>query len=122
MLVTYPDNIIFFRFLLHLKSKYIYNNISNFDTMSFIHNPVINYSLRTLLHPFRKLIPEKFYFAINGTVKINLNEGKSLILSGNPTSNLIRILFWMGVRGFEYDEYKIFIRLVKRYLTLESKL
>lgn len=81
--------------------------------MSVIHNQVVNQSLRTLLRPFRNMIPDRFNFAINGTVTIDLGQNKSLIFIGNPTSNLVRVLFWKGIQGFEYDAYKVFIELVK---------
>lgn len=81
--------------------------------MALIHHPILNYSLRTLLYPFRRLIPENFYFAINGTIKIDLGKKKHLIFHGNPTSGLVRMLFWKGIKGFEYNAYKIFIELVK---------
>ncbi len=82
--------------------------------MPFIHTNPINLILRRALFPFRKLMPEKFYFAINGTEVVKLTEGKRMIFHANPTSNLLRVLFWKGIEGFEYAPYKVFVELAKR--------
>ncbi|MCC6691660.1 MAG: FkbM family methyltransferase [Bacteroidia bacterium] len=37
-----------------------------------------------------------------------------MLVSGNPTSNLIRVLFWKGAKGFEYDELQVFKHLIKK--------
>jgi FkbM family methyltransferase len=42
-----------------------------------------------------------------------LPEQKTLILDANLSSNLTRVLFWEGVKGFEYQELPIFIALAK---------
>jgi FkbM family methyltransferase len=59
-------------------------------------------------------MPESSYFAINGTETIKLTEGRKLIFHANPTSNLLRVLFWKGIEGFEYAPYKVFVELAKR--------
>ncbi len=81
--------------------------------MAFIHRHPNNIIFRTLLRPFRKLISPKYYFAIDGTITIDLSEGKQLHFEANPTSNLLRVLFWHGIEGFEFNEYKIFKELSK---------
>ena len=78
-----------------------------------IHRKYFNKVIRTVVRPFRKMLPERLYFAINGTIDIDLGEGKSMLLHGNPTSNLVRLLFWYGVHGFEYYEYKIFSQIIQ---------
>jgi FkbM family methyltransferase len=80
--------------------------------MALIHNKTVNLVARSILRPFASLIPKKFQFAINGTITIDLGEGKKMLFHSNPTSNVFNMLFWGGVRGFEYSEYKIFTRLV----------
>lgn len=80
--------------------------------MSFIHKKPVNLLARTLLKPFAGILPKRLHFAINGTITINLGEGKTMLFHSNPTSNVFNMLFWGGVRGFEYSEYKIFIKLV----------
>ncbi len=82
--------------------------------MPLIHTNPINLILRRILHPFRKFMPERAYFAINGTETIKLTEGKKLIFHANPTSNLLRVLFWKGIEGFEYAPYNVFVELAKR--------
>ena len=78
-----------------------------------IHQRYFNKLIRTLVRPFRKVLPEGLYFSVNGTIKIDLGEGKSMFFHGNATSNLVRLLFWYGIKGFEYDEYKIFSQVIK---------
>lgn len=82
--------------------------------MPFIHKNPINLILRRALSPFKKVLPSRFYFAINGTEVIKLTEGKTMLFHANPTSNLLRVLFWKGIQGFEYAPYKIFVELAKR--------
>ncbi|MGE0567476.1 MAG: hypothetical protein AB7O73_05965, partial [Bacteroidia bacterium] len=69
--------------------------------MALIHSKIPNLILRKLLVPFRSITPYRFQFAVNGTEKIKLTEGKSFLLHANPTSNLLRVLFWRGIKGFE---------------------
>ncbi len=80
--------------------------------MSFIHNKTVNLFTRTLLKPFSGILPKKFHFAINGTITIDLGEGKKMLFHSNPTSSVFNALFWGGVKGFEYSEYKTFTKLV----------
>jgi FkbM family methyltransferase len=81
--------------------------------MALIHTQPINYLLRSILKPFSKFLPKKYYFAIDGRIKVKLTEGKQLIFEANPTSNLLRVLFWNGIKGFEFQEYEIFTNLIK---------
>lgn len=82
--------------------------------MPFIHKNPVNLILRRVLQPFKSSIPSKFHFAINGTETIKLTEGKSMLFHANPTSNLLRVLFWRGIEGFEFAPYKVFVKLAKR--------
>lgn len=82
--------------------------------MSFIHHRTVNLIARSVLRPFASLIPKKFHFAINGTITVDLGEGKKMLFHSNPTSNVFNMLFWGGVRGFEYNEYKVFTKLASR--------
>ncbi|PBQ31149.1 hypothetical protein CNR22_05010 [Sphingobacteriaceae bacterium] len=82
--------------------------------MSIIHNPSVNLILRSILKPFKKIIPSRFHFAINGKITVNMPEGKKMVCYANPTSPMLRVLFWGGVKGFEYDELAIFIALAKK--------
>lgn len=82
--------------------------------MALIHNSQINLLIRSILSPFKKLIPAKFHFAINGKVIISMPEGKRMIFYANPTSPLLRELFWYGPKGFEYDELQVFTALAKK--------
>lgn len=82
--------------------------------MAIIHRQPLNFILRSVFHPFRKLIPEKYYFAIDGDISVPLTEGKTMKFTGNPTSNLVRLLFWYGYKGFEPAEYDIFVEVARK--------
>lgn len=82
--------------------------------MAFIHTQPANFIFRSVLRPFRKIIPEKYYFAIDGKIEVELTEGKVLHYTANPTSNLLRVLFWYGIEGFEFNEFHIFTTLIKK--------
>ncbi len=81
--------------------------------MSIIHNKSVNLILRKTLKPLKAFIPSKYYFAINGTENIKLTEGKNMLFHANATSNLLRVLFWKGIQGFEFAPYKVFVHLAK---------
>jgi FkbM family methyltransferase len=82
--------------------------------MKWIYYPGVNLFLRTVLLPFRTLIPKKFLFPVNGSLTVDLPEGKKFIFSGNQTSPHTREMYWYGIKGFEYGTIHIFIDLVKR--------
>lgn len=82
--------------------------------MSIIHNKSVNFILRKALKPFKALLPSKYYFAITGTENVKLTEGKSMLFHANATSNLLRVLFWKGIEGFEFAPYKVFVHLAKK--------
>ncbi len=82
--------------------------------MRLIYNPAINYFLRTVLSPFKKLIPKKYHFPVNGKVNVKLPEGKGFIFAGNQTSPHTTVMYWQGVKGFEYGTLPVFIHLIKQ--------
>jgi FkbM family methyltransferase len=82
--------------------------------MSFIHHKTVNLIVRSILKPFAGVLPKKFHFAINGTINIDLGENKKMKFHSNPTSNVFNMLFWGGVQGFEYNEFRVFTKLVVR--------
>jgi FkbM family methyltransferase len=79
--------------------------------MSLIHRQPLNYLLRTIMRPFRKIMPKKFHFAIDGEISVPLKRGRSMKMTGNPTSNMTRFLFWRGSEEFEPEVYDIFTSL-----------
>lgn len=66
-----------------------------------------------MLKPFSKLIPQKLKFPVNGIIQIKLEEDKNILLKCNETSHLSRLLFWDGIKGFEYHLYRPFSKLIK---------
>ena len=82
--------------------------------MRFIYHPIINSTLRFFLSPFKKLIPKKYHFPVNGKVKVSLPEGKHFIFAGNQTSPHTTVMYWEGVKGFEYGTFIVFEHLIKQ--------
>ena len=82
--------------------------------MALIHTQPFNSILRGICYPFRSIIPERAYFAIDGEISFPLTEGKHMRFCGNPTSNLLRVLFWHGYKGFEAQEYDVFVHVARQ--------
>lgn len=82
--------------------------------MHFIYQKGPNSLLRGLLKPFAPMLPSKWHFPVHGTFTLDLGEGQSLLLETNPTSYLSRLLFWGGIKNFEYHTVRIFSELVKK--------
>ena len=80
--------------------------------MYLIHQPIINKTLKRLVSPFRKLIPLKFHFAIEGDVVVALENKESFLITGNITSPITQTLFWGGVHAFENEEFPFFTKLI----------
>lgn len=76
-----------------------------------IYQPLFNKVIRTLLTPFKRLIPEKLRLPPTGTMSLNI-EGKRLKIATNQTSYLTQLVFWNGYENFEYTP--IFIDLCKK--------
>lgn len=78
-----------------------------------IYKSSINYGVRTLLKPFARFVPEPWQFPVTGVITVHVGEGKRIKLACNPTSYIAKVLFWKGVRGFEYNLVHVFVELVK---------
>lgn len=77
----------------------------------YIYNVYINLILRTLIWPFKNLLPERFKIPVNGVIKVNL-EDKKIYFTANETSPMLRELYWNYYNcNFEFSE--IFIEIVK---------
>jgi FkbM family methyltransferase len=81
--------------------------------MLFIYREGPNKVIRTILKPFSGILPSFFHIPVHGTFPIRLGEGKQILMRANPTSYLARLLYWGGVKGFEYNSVRIFIELAK---------
>ena len=78
-----------------------------------IYNKYINTLLRFILKPISKILPINLKFPVNGIITIKLDSTKSFKISSNPTCGSTKILFWEGIKGFEYSSVKIFMELSK---------
>jgi FkbM family methyltransferase len=59
------------------------------------------------------LLPEGLKFPVNGTFSIEGDGIPTFRMRTNPTSHNSRLLFWNGIRGFEYASIRIFTHLVR---------
>ena len=80
--------------------------------MYLIHQPTINKTLKHLVSPFKKLIPKKFHFAIEGDVSVSLENKESFLITGNITSPITQTLVWGGLHAFENEEFPFFTKLI----------
>ncbi len=78
-----------------------------------IYHPAVNRVVRTALRPVAGLLPRRLRFPVTGTIRVKLEGGRSFSLACNPTSYVAKVLFWEGVRGFEYDLFRIFRALIR---------
>lgn len=80
--------------------------------MYLIHQPFLNKTLKYIVLPFRKFIPKRFQFSIEGDVLVELKNKESFIISGNVTSPMTQTLFWGGAQSFENDIFPFFTQLI----------
>lgn len=77
-----------------------------------IYRPAVNRVVRTALRPFAGILPRSLHFPVTGTIRVKLEGAGSFSMACNPTSYVAKVLFWEGVRGFEYDLFRIFRTLI----------
>jgi FkbM family methyltransferase len=75
--------------------------------------PPVNFVLSRSLRPFHACIPVRYQFPVNGIFRLRVSDRTSLLIETNYTSHLGRLLFWQGIRGFEYPSVRLFMELVK---------
>ncbi len=78
-----------------------------------IYHPAINRAVRTALRPAARLLPRRLHFPVTGTIRVKLEGEGAFSMACNPTSYVAKVLFWEGVRGFEYDLFRIFGALIR---------
>jgi FkbM family methyltransferase len=67
-----------------------------------IYIPSINKILRSLIFPFRKLLPQKALLPPSGSVMFKLQNGKFIKMNTNQTSFVTWNIAWKGYRSYEY--------------------
>ena len=86
--------------------------------MSFVRRAFYHRSMnrvaRTLVHPFKSLVPKAFRFPVSGTLTIAVPGHSPLQLSINPTCYLGKVLYWDGIEGFEPGVHRVFKHLVQQ--------
>ncbi|MBN2174190.1 MAG: FkbM family methyltransferase, partial [Bacteroidales bacterium] len=56
--------------------------------------------------------PERFHIPVKGFFKLKLNDTHFIYLEGHYTSFITRRLFWHGVKGFEYESVRVFMKII----------
>jgi len=85
-----------------------------FKIFKFIFIPIINFPLSRILRPFSSWIPVKYHFPVIGKYHLQIDTNHSIYLEGHYTSHLSKLIFWQGVRGWEYDNIRLFIELIQK--------
>jgi len=80
--------------------------------MYLIHQPFVNKTLKHIVRPFKKIIPKKYHFAIEGDVSVSLEKKEDFLITGNITSPITQTLYWGGVHAFENEEFPFFTQLI----------
>ncbi len=82
--------------------------------MLFIYLKPINFFMRSVLKPFKRLIPAKYQIPVNGVFSLGIGIDNYIFLHSNPTSHITKVLYWNGIKGYEFPTVKIFMKLVKK--------
>ena len=85
-----------------------------FSVRDILYTPSINFILRSLLKPIKFILPNSLKFPVTGTIKVVWNKNAQLLLKGNQTCFVSRLLFWDGIYGYDYPVMKIFAELVSQ--------
>lgn len=78
-----------------------------------VFQPQINWILSRFLKPFSKVLPSKVKIPVHGFHQIKVNKNTRFSMEAHYTSHLSRLLFWDGIRGFEYGSVRVFTELIK---------
>lgn len=84
-----------------------------FKAFRFLFFPPVNWVISRALRPFGRLLPEKLRFPVVGFFRVRIDRTTSIRVEGHYTSLVTRLLFWKGVSGFEYDNVRTLIPLLK---------
>jgi FkbM family methyltransferase len=79
--------------------------------MLIIYEKGVNKLYRNLLKPFSSILPQKLKIPINGVFDLQLNDKDVLKIDGNPTSYQTTLLFWNGIKGYEFHTVRRFQQL-----------
>ncbi len=80
---------------------------------NFIFQSQINYVSSRFLKPFSILIPSKLKVPIHGFFKVRIDRNTFFYLEGFYTSALSRMVFWGGIKGFEYGSVRVFMEMIR---------
>ncbi|MFT5877146.1 MAG: FkbM family methyltransferase [Dokdonia sp.] len=80
---------------------------------SIIFHPTLNKIGTRLFKPFSSILPKKLKIPVIGLFHISISAEVRLKMQAHYTSHLSRLLFWEGVKGWEYDTIKLFVPLIK---------
>jgi len=78
----------------------------------FFYSPLVNLIIRSILKPFKQILPESLKFPVSGVIEISC-ENKKIKFFTNETSPMTRHLFWED-RGCTFEFSLIFKDLIKQ--------
>lgn len=78
-----------------------------------LYRPGFNTALRSMLKPFVTAIPVRYRFPIVEPFNLQVDAGTRLTIVSNETSYVSKVLFWEGIRGYEYHIVPLFMDLAR---------
>ena len=79
---------------------------------SLLYDETINALTRSLLRPFRAVLPTSVKFPVNGTMMVRGKSAPSFKMNTNPTNAVTKFLFWNDIEGFEFNAVQVFLKLL----------
>lgn len=67
-----------------------------------IYNRHVNRILRSLLFPFRSILPKAYLIPPSGNVRFSLQNNRSIVMHTNQTSFVTWNIAWKGYQNYEY--------------------
>ena len=84
----------------------------------FLYRPGVNTAVRTILKPFASALSPRYRFPIVEPFSLKVADDKELRIVSNETSYVSKVLFWEGVRGYEYHIVPLFMNLAQEAETV----
>lgn len=83
----------------------------------FVYRPSNNKVIRSVLKPFKPIIPKSLRIPVSGTIKIDTEVNGEIYLRTNQTNFLTKDVFWNGIQGYEFPTIKIFMKIIRNKST-----
>src|SRR5690606_18782663 len=83
------------------------------------YHPLINGIFRTIVKNTISLYKKKLFFPISGIIKFKAKSGKTIYFDSNPTSFVLKKVYWGGLENYEYmDLFQKMIPTLNCYIDI----